>query len=144
MREVQYVFRIEAEMEPFDAASAGSSLLFVEDAPLAREIISRLIPVKYPGMKLHIAENGIAGLELFKEHQPEIVITDISMPLMDGIQMATEIRLLNPDTIIIVLSAHSKDRFPLDSSEIRVSHFIQKPLIYGELVTIIDKYIGPL
>jgi len=131
-------------MEPFDCAGSGTSLLFVEDAPVAREIISRLIPVKYPDMKLHVAENGMAGLELFKEFQPEIVITDISMPLMDGIQMATEIRLLNQDTIIIVLTAHSADRFPLDSSEIRVSHYIQKPLIYGELVTIIDKCIDQI
>lgn len=129
-------------MGQLDAANSGSSLLFVEDAPVARDIFSRLIPVKYPDVKLHLAENGMVGLELFKEHQPEIVITDITMPLMDGIQMATEISTLNPDTVFIILTAHSADRFPLDSSKFKVSHFIQKPLVYSELVSIIDKYIG--
>lgn len=130
-------------MEQSYAANPGTSLLFVEDAPVARDIFSRLMPVKFPDVKLHLAENGMVGLELFKAHQPEIVITDITMPLMDGIQMASEIRALNPDTVIIILTAHNADRFPLDSSSIRASHFIQKPLVYSELVSIIDKYVGP-
>ena len=55
-------------------------------------MISRTLSIKYPGLNVHTAGNGAEGLEVFRRHRPEIVITDISMPVMDGIRMAREIK----------------------------------------------------
>ncbi len=55
-----------------------------------------MIPLKFPDVELYTAENGKAGLDIFHEHAPDIVITDINMPVMDGIKMATEIKAAPP------------------------------------------------
>ena len=84
-----------------------SSLLYVEDEADVRELVSGMLMKNYPGLRLYVAGDGRSGLELFRERQPEIVITDIRMPVMDGLRMASAIRELNPDTFIIAVTAHS-------------------------------------
>jgi YesN/AraC family two-component response regulator len=68
------------------------ALLLVEDEPNARDMLKAMLARNYPGLRVYAAENGADGLDLFREHHPEIVVTDISMPVMNGIQMTREIR----------------------------------------------------
>ena len=70
-----------------------TSLLYVEDNKDTRDLIAEMITVKYPGLRLFVAPDGAVGLELFYEHLPDIVLTDMSMPIMDGLQMATVMRI---------------------------------------------------
>jgi len=81
------------------------AILLVEDEEIALQLLAAILIKKYPGIALHSAVNGRAGLELFREHAPDIVITDVNMPEMSGTQMAGAIRRLNPRTRIITLSA---------------------------------------
>lgn len=83
------------------------SILYVEDDPTIRESLSSLIGLRFPSLKVLTAENGQAGLKLYKETRADLVLTDISMPVMDGIRMAREIRRLNPEASIFALSGHS-------------------------------------
>jgi len=53
------------------------------------------------------AENGLQGLQLFKQQQPDIVITDIRMPVMNGLEMSQNIRNIDTEIPIVFLSAHS-------------------------------------
>ena len=68
------------------------SVLYVEDETDTRELVRDILVRKYRRLVVEVAENGEAGLELFRELRPDIVITDLSMPLMDGIAMSREIR----------------------------------------------------
>lgn len=120
------------------------SMLVVEDEKDARDLLCSILNRKYPDMILHVAENGVKGLEIFKEHLPEIVITDISMPQMDGIQLAAEIKSLNPHTIIIAITAHTSAKSLLDSNKKGVNHYIQKPIIYSKLFVTLDTCISSL
>jgi YesN/AraC family two-component response regulator len=117
----------------------GVSMLLVEDEQEARDLLAAVLERKYPNIRLYLAGNGKRGLEFFRERLPEIVITDISLPQMDGIQMANEIRLLNQATQIIAITAHNLDPSLASSS---ICHYLKKPLVYSDLFSIIDKCIA--
>jgi len=129
-------------MEPSCHDSTEISILYVEDEQGARDILNSILAKKYPGVRLHLADNGESGLELFTKHRPDIVITDINMPRMDGIRMASEIKSLTPETIVIALTAHSDTKFLLSAIEIGINHYVLKPLDYNRLFLVIDKCIA--
>lgn len=83
----------------------AKSILLVEDDKLSREVTVGLIRRIFPDVTAYAANNGSSGLELFKEHTPDIVITDINMPELNGILMANAILSIKPDTKFIVLTA---------------------------------------
>jgi YesN/AraC family two-component response regulator len=117
-------------------------LMLVEDDNEARKVTGLIMARKFPDIAIFLAENGSMGLELFKEHLPDIVMTDINMPVMDGIRMASEIKAIKPDTKFILLTATSKDneRF----CEIGFSACIMKPLALIKLYTAIEKCVAEI
>jgi len=120
------------------------SILYVEDELDARKILGSILSLKYPNTQLFLAENGAQGLELFEKHRPNIVITDISMPIMDGFRMSSEIKALYPETIIVALTAYSDSNFLLNANDIGINHCIPKPLDYGRFFSILDESIALL
>ncbi|MGR9044383.1 MAG: response regulator transcription factor, partial [Gammaproteobacteria bacterium] len=80
-------------------------VLYVEDDAETREELVLVLESWFG--KLDVAANGREGLALYREHAPEIVITDIQMPEMNGLSMSAEIKVLNPEQCIIVLSAYN-------------------------------------
>ncbi len=104
------------------------SILCVEDDPITRDLICTMIPVKFPALRLLSAANGRSGLEMYKEHRPDIVLTDISMPVMDGIRLAREIRRMNPCANIILITAHSDTHYLLNAIEMGINRYVLKPI----------------
>src|SRR6185369_2126976 len=118
------------------------SMLIVEDETTARELIGRMVALRFPGCVIYSAENGRKGLELFKEHAPDIVVTDINMPEMDGIEMAREIKAINPNAKYIVLSARNDKDYVKNFEEIGYCAYLMKPLDFKTLLNAI-KYCHP-
>lgn len=117
------------------------TMLIVEDDTVAAEICARLIALEYPGAAVYLAENGSIGLELFRKHAPQIVITDIDMPVLNGIEMARGIKRLKPDTRFIVLTAYNEQNFVRQFQEIGVETYLLKPLNMDHLLSAIDTCI---
>jgi len=115
------------------------SVLLVEDDSMVSFSISRILGKEFPGSTVHIAENGQEGLELFREHTPEIVITDINMPLMDGIEMAREIKLIKGDTKFIVVTGYCDKGHIEKAGAIGFVDYIVKPLDFNRLFAAIEK-----
>jgi YesN/AraC family two-component response regulator len=113
------------------------SMLIVEDDTVTIEILAQVIALQFPAAIINVAENGRAGLELFKVHAPDIVVTDINMPEMDGMQMAREIKAINPDTKFIVLTAYSNNSYMTQFSEIGCCAYLLKPIQFEKLCTAI-------
>jgi YesN/AraC family two-component response regulator len=128
-------------MEPLPYDISGVVLLYVEDEADARGMVSKMLVLNYPKLKLHTAENGAAGLELYREHRPDVVMTDINMPVMDGIRMSREIKLINPEALIIAVTAHSDTSYLLNAIEIGIHHYVLKPINYDELFSVLDKIL---
>jgi len=124
---------------PYDVS--GLALLYVEDEIDARGMVSKMLVMNYPKLKLYAAENGAVGLELYREHGPDIVVTDINMPVMDGIRMSREIKSINPEAHIIAVTAHSDTSYLLNAIEIGVHHYVLKPINYDDLFAVIDKIL---
>jgi diguanylate cyclase (GGDEF)-like protein/PAS domain S-box-containing protein len=122
----------------------GVRLLYVEDEASARNLLSRIIAKKYPGLKLLVAENGAAGLELFREQRPDIVLADMNMPVMDGIQMAREIKALDAGAVIIAVTAHNDPYYLQNAIEIGIRHYVKKPVVSEDLFAVINKTIEEL
>ena len=115
------------------------ALLLVEDEIEAREILAKILARNYPSLKLHLAENGAAGLELFRRFRPEIVMTDINMPVMDGIAMTRNIKEIEPETSIIAVTSNSDSSNLLNAIETGIHHYVLKPVNFTELSGVIDK-----
>ena len=115
------------------------ALLLVEDEIEAREVLAKILARNYPSLKLHVAEHGAAGLELFRRFRPEIVMTDINMPVMDGIAMTRSIKEIEPETSIIAVTSNSDTSNLLKAIETGIHHYVLKPVNFSELSGAIDK-----
>ena len=108
-----------------------STILFVEDEEAVRFELKRFLQ-RYCNNVI-TASNGEEGLKLFKKHTPDIVISDIKMPKMNGIDMAKEIKKISPEQIIIFTTAHSDNSYFLEAIEMQVDGYILKPVDLGLL-----------
>ncbi|GFE60264.1 response regulator [Geobacter sp. AOG2] len=119
---------------------ADLTILYVEDEPTSREQVKRMLNLR--GYRLIVAENGRDGLELYLAHTPEIVLTDIMMPFMNGLEMAREIRTMTPDTQIIVMTAFNDMDYLLQAIDIGINQFVLKPVAFQKLFEAIERSIS--
>lgn len=118
------------------------SLLVVEDDLAARNILVQMIGVRFRGCTIYTADNGKQGLELFKKHNPPLIVTDINMPEMDGIAMAREIRASNPKTAFLVLTAYGDEGLKKSFSELGYCSFLTKPVDFKKLFVSIEECLS--
>jgi signal transduction histidine kinase/HPt (histidine-containing phosphotransfer) domain-containing protein len=102
------------------------TILYVEDQPDVRLFLSKILSRHYSNVFL--AENGKQGLALYEQHLPDIVISDIKMPVMDGLSMSARIKEINPKARIILTTAHNDMEYFLHSIDIGISQFLIKPI----------------
>ncbi|HBD2746792.1 TPA: response regulator transcription factor [Campylobacter jejuni] len=112
-------------------------ILVVEDEIKTRESLINVLSERFS--KVIGAQNGDEGLKKFK---PDLVITDIAMPIMDGLDMAREIKEISDDVPIVVLSAYSEKERLLRSIDIGIDKYLIKPVDIEELFKVLDYLIG--
>ncbi|MEA2050276.1 MAG: response regulator [Campylobacterota bacterium] len=105
--------------------------LYVEDEVGIRQSLSDVL--KLFSKELYIAKDGLEGLELYKKNKPDIVITDIKMPNMNGIELVKEIKKIEPKQHIIFTTAHSESDFFMEAIEAQVDGYILKPIDLDKL-----------
>ena len=115
------------------------SMLIVEDDKAALDIIARMVSLEFPDCTIFTANNGIEGLELFKQHTPDIVITDVNLPVMDGVELARKIRAINGNATYIVLTAYTNQTVFDKFKNIGVCAYLLKPIEFNELFAAIKK-----
>lgn len=102
------------------------SVLYVEDDAAVREQYSDFLRRRFDTVLT--AANGQDGLDLYKENSPDIVITDLRMPVMDGIEMIKKIRSENSGQKIIITSAHGDTGYTLAAIDLNIDKFLLKPI----------------
>jgi len=107
-------------------------VLFVEDEESLLQLLVSALGNRF--LRYETAINGKEGLEKTKSFQPDIIISDITMPYMDGLTMAEKIHLENPTLPIIILSAYSDKEKLLHAIDVHVSKYFIKPFDPDELL----------
>lgn len=118
--------------------------MLAEDSKEVSDITGRMIAMTFPEITICFAGNGRIGVDLFKEHPADIVITDINMPVMDGFQMVGEIKAIKADTKFIVLTGYSDKKRLEKFCEIGVNDYIPKPIMFEKLFAAIEKCIAEI
>ncbi|MBF0466856.1 MAG: response regulator [Nitrospirae bacterium] len=108
------------------------TVLYVEDEDITRESLGKFIRRRVK--TLYVAENGKAGLEIFLKENPDVVITDIEMPLMNGHEMIEKIREHSSNVPIIVTTAYNDEQHTSDA----VNAVFIKPIIQDDLMRAIS------
>lgn len=110
-------------------------LLYIEDDENIRTIFESFFRRRISDV--YTAINGQDGFILFKELKPDLIVTDIEMPLLDGISMIKKIRELDENIPIIVTSAHSDKDYLMNLINLNVTRFVIKPIDKTNLKTVI-------
>ena len=118
-------------------------LLYAEDEENTRKSYIRFIKYKYD-FKVDEASDGFEALELYKNNQHDIVITDLTMPNMDGLKLIEKIREVTYDTKIIVLTAHSEPEMMLAALDKLIVNYLIKPISRTKLCDVIDVAVKTL
>ena len=101
-------------------------LLLIDDEEGIRKVWG--IALRDAGYEVITAKNGEEGLEFFNREHPAIVLTDIRMPGMDGIQVLKSIKEMSPDTEVIVITGYGEMDLAIRSLQLDASDFINKPI----------------
>ena len=101
-------------------------ILLIDDEEGIRKLLG--ISLRDAGYPVTIAIDGERGIELFQEESPEIVMTDIKMPGMDGMEVLRRIKAMSPDTEVIVITGHGEMELAIQSLQLDASDFITKPI----------------
>lgn len=112
------------------------TLLYVEDDDTIRPVLQRALERRVKN--LYVAKDGQEGYEKFLEFHPDIILTDIKMPRLNGIEMSKMIKDIKPDVPIIMVSAHSEAGFFLECIELGIDAYLLKPIDKTKLLNMLS------
>jgi len=124
------------------ASNSAKHILVVDDDEMMRAFVKELLTIN--NYQITEASNGKAGLKEFRENTPDLVITDIIMPEMEGISFIRELRSHNEDIPIIAMTGNVHGRMEefLDiSAKLGADEILRKPIKSQEFLDAIDKLI---
>ncbi len=117
-------------------------VLIVEDDNPSRFFLESLLGSNE--YEFRSAANGIEGLNIFEEYLPDIVLTDIQMPIMDGLELLEAIREKKSDTIVIIVTAFGTENYAIQALHLGANNYLKKPVSAQELLRLLKKYQGIL
>lgn len=130
----------KSETNPFDLSKAdfkGVQILIAEDNVINQKVIQYMLDML--GLQWNIVQNGQEALEYHKMHRPEIILMDVQMPILDGLEATRQIRQFDNDTFIIALTANHSELDKQRCLEAGMNHFISKPFVLEQLIDALQR-----
>ncbi|MGD8985551.1 MAG: response regulator [Desulfobacteraceae bacterium] len=103
-----------------------TKILLIDDEESIRRLLS--ISLGQKGYQAITAEDGEKGIELFRQERPEIVLTDIKMPDIDGLEVLRQVKALDPEAQVIVITGHGDMESAIEALKLEASDFLNKPI----------------
>ncbi len=120
---------------------SDKTILLVDDAAFMRMMLKDIL-TKNGYHVIGEAENGLRAIEKYKELSPNLVMLDITMPEMDGIQAARGIKAFDPNALIVMCSAMGQQAMVIDAIQAGARDFIVKPFQPDRVLDAVKKVIG--
>lgn len=114
----------------------NSNILYIEDDDITRIQFKKYLESQCK--TLYTASDGSEGFNLYQEYRPDIVITDIEMPLLNGLEMARKIREISLSTQIIIISAHIKPEYLLEAVNLQLVQYLIKPISLKKITEVLS------
>ena len=119
----------------------SNKILIVDDASFMRMMIKDILSKN--GFEIAgEAENGAKAIEKYKETKPDLVIMDITMPEVDGIQAVKEIKKIDPNSKIVMCSAMGQQAMVIEAIQAGAKDFIVKPFQADRVIEAVRKVLG--
>jgi len=112
-------------------------VLIVDDEALARERLARLLQRIMPEAEVREASNGIQAVDMAMEEPPELMLLDIRMPGMDGIEVASHLQALEESPAVVFCTAY--DNYAMDALEQQAVAYLLKPVREEQLLSAIER-----
>ncbi len=120
-------------------------VMLVEDEEFILQGLENIIEWEDLGLSIvHKAHNGVEALEMLKEESVEIIVTDVRMPLMDGLQLLENVRRTNTDMRFVILTGFSEFEYARSALRLDVEDYILKPINEQELIKALENCIARL
>ncbi|MEA1956287.1 MAG: EAL domain-containing protein [Campylobacterota bacterium] len=117
--------------------SANFTILIAEDDEPTRGQIQGILELFFSDV--YIAKNGVEAFEIYKEKKPDIIMTDLTMPRMCGIELTKSVRELHPNQKIIVMSAHTETDIIVNAIRSNIDGYVLKPLNAMQMFEALEK-----
>lgn len=114
-----------------------SSILVVDDEPVTRKSLTDILRLE--GYNVASVANGQAAVEFVRTHHVELVIVDLRMPGMDGLEVVQVVNQLSPDTEVILLTAFGSTETAIQALRLRIHDYLQKPAPPTQIVASVKK-----
>src|SRR4030067_974807 len=114
-------------------------IIVIDDEPLMRVTMPDALIAE--GYEVVTAETGRKGLDLFRDNQTDILVTDLKLPDMDGIQVLKEVKTRNPETHVIVITAYGSIDSAVTAMKEGASDYLTKPFSMDELLLIAKRLL---
>jgi two-component system response regulator HydG len=119
--------------------SRDTKILVVDDEPSARSGLEKLLTLE--GYRVELAEDGVEALERVNESAPDVVVTDLKMPRMDGLELLGKIREKHAGVPVIVVTAFGDVSTAVEAMRLGAEHYLVKPVDFAELEVAVARAI---
>lgn len=123
---VSIIFRLYSDIEVDDFSMY--SVLIVDDEVITCNSLAKMISHIRPNWNVETAYDGKEAIEKFQKSHFDVIITDIKMPFIDGIDLIQQIKVIKPETICIIQSAYSDFEYAQNALKMGVTDYILKPI----------------
>ncbi len=115
----------------------SARVLVVDDEPAARSGLEKLL--RHAGYRVDTAEHGQAALAIFAERPPDIVVTDLRMPVMDGMALLSALRLLDAELPVVVATAYGDVASAVEAMRAGATDYVTKPIDFDAMLIVIER-----
>lgn len=116
------------------------TILAVDDSETMQNMVRQTLETG--GFSVLTAADGAQGLAIFQKHHVDAVVTDVNMPVMDGLTMTREIRKLNADVPILTLTTESEDDMKQRGHDVGANGWVVKPFRPGQFLQIVRQLLA--
>src|SRR5262245_38448687 len=114
-----------------------SNILVVDDEPVARQSLSEILRLE--GYSVNSVPNGQAAVEYVRTHPVELVVVDLRMPGMDGLEVVQVVNQISPETEVVLLTAFGTTETAIQALRLRIHDYLLKPAPPSQVVNSVKK-----